>query len=78
MSESPKPKVTVSVYRLFPPKGKETARNEVTLEQVQKYLSGKPLRFGPQRQTSTTDPTNAADRTDPRFKSDQPADPGTP
>ena len=65
MSDSRKPTVTVRIYYQFPRKGWETAPNQVTLEQVKKYLSGKPLRFGPER-NGGDDVAGESEKTDPR------------
>lgn len=76
MSEPQKPKGTVRVYYVFPPKGFETSPNQVTLEDVKKYFSKKPLRRGPDREGGT----NTGDEpktTDPRPEGDKPNDPGT-
>lgn len=65
MSESRKPQGAVRVYYQFPPKGKETSLNQITLEQVKKYFSKKPLRRGAQPQDETDAGRNAR-KTDPR------------
>ena len=77
MSESRKSSVTVRVYYAFPPKGKETSPNQLTWEEAQKYLSGKPLRLGPDR-WSGTDAGGGPEKTDPRPDADKPSAPETP
>lgn len=77
MSESHKSKGSVRVYYQFPPKGMETSPNQITLEQVRKYFSGKPLRRGPDSH-GRTDAGNDNEKTDPRPDGDKPSDPGAP
>lgn len=73
MSQSGKSKGIVRIYYQFPPKGSETSPNQVTLEQVKKYLSSKPLRRGPKRRRRNN-AAGDADQTDPRPDDDQPRD----
>lgn len=66
MSEGRKPRVTVRVYYSFPP-------------EVQKYLSGKPLRRGPERPLrKEKDKPPRPEKTDPNPDADKPSDPGVP
>ncbi len=54
MSQIKKPRAVVEVYEQFP-LHRKPGTQEVTLEQVKKYLSTKPLRRGPPRNTASTD-----------------------
>lgn len=74
MSASRKPKVTVRIDYIFPPRGFETYPGQVTLDEVEKYLSGKPLRLGPDRWTGTD--VGGSEKTSPRPDADKPSDPG--
>jgi hypothetical protein len=73
MSESGKSKGTVHVYYQFAPKGWQTSPGEITLEEVRKYLSDKPLRRGPERQRGKDGAENKG-RMGSRPDDDQPHD----
>jgi hypothetical protein len=73
VSQGHKPKVTVRIYYQLPPRGWETSPNQVTLDQVRKYLSGKPLRRGPERPVKN-DTAGDPDRTDRSPDFDKPGD----
>lgn len=73
MSDRRKAKVTVHVHYVFPPKGFETSPHQVTLEDVKKYLSGKPLRLGPNRWAGGESGKESA-KSDPRTHGDAPTD----
>jgi hypothetical protein len=76
MSQSGKSKGTVRVYYQFPPKGLETSPHQLTLEDVKKYFSDKPLRRGPERQ-AREDRGKGPEKADPRPDSAKPSDSGT-
>lgn len=77
MSDSHKAKVTVRVHYVFPPKGFETSPNQVTLDDVRKYLSGKPLRLGPNRWAGSEPDSRESDQSAPRAPGDKPTDAGS-
>lgn len=77
MGEHRKSSVTIRIYYAFPPKGKETSPGELTWEDVQKYLSGKPLRLGPDRWTEPEEGQEPG-RSDANSDADKPTDPGAP
>lgn len=63
MIEPRKPKGRIRVHYVYPPKGQETSPFQITLEQVKKYASDKPLRRGPERENGT-DAAGGAQNTD--------------
>lgn len=77
MSQSKNPTGTIRVHYVFPPKGEEMSPFQVTLEQIKKYASNKPLRRGPEH-PSRQDVGGDDDRTDPMRGMDTPSDPGVP
>lgn len=77
MDRAKKPAGIVRVHYVFPPKGKETSPFQVTLEQVKKYASSRPLRRGPERREGTG-VNDGGEKTDPRPEADKPNDAGMP
>lgn len=73
MSQSRKTKVTVRIYHQFALTREQAKPWQMTLEEAKKYLSGKPLRRGPERQRG-----NDVGQTNPRSDSERQSDSGTP
>lgn len=73
MSNTGKAKVTVKIYYVFPPKGFETSPSQITRGQIQKYLSGKPLRLGPDRWAGD-EPGGTGQKSNPRSQGEKRTD----